>query len=737
MKQLLFSILLFAFGCSGGEISLGGNTGAGLKNVEVTMTFTVMATKADDIESAVQDLWIGQYDASGNLLICHYLDNITGNSMTLQLKEAAGCNIYFVANAGDLGKIINFDTYQLAYASGGLSTSEGIPASGNIPLYGSLEDQQVSVSYTPATIELSRLLGHVKLSFTLGAGFGLTVKSVSLCSVPAAIQCKEPTSQASDMSYQTFSKTQLVTGSPAVYEWYVPENKAGTIASNQDGYAADERHKCGGSSVPNATYIEITGDIQVEDITYSDVQFRLYPGDDANDYSIKRNRPYDVNLTLTGIDFSDPRVLLTIPDMVPLLFDALPDQTGSVQITARPGYDWNIALPDWLSATINGVEVDPGSELSHKGPVSVDFTTKSLNLYAEDRELVSVFGDKLSVKQSGSMLSVSVDAGFGLGTGTLTVTIDATEGLPWTVTTNDETNRFTLDKTTGIGSSTISVSATEANSDVELSGVQYQVAVDNTEPVRSEPFLVTQGLVWDGNKLYVGKTSGGDNKLVIEIDSVDAGKMVYYQVPAAMTSCANRYGGTGWRLPTLAELKAMYSYKNALSALSNIHLGTNKTSDGYWSSTPGGSGYQTLLFQTGFTDWYDGRYGMGGTKPILLVSLRPYNRTAQRTANRIISTNITNFNMNKSNLVASLAAELKIPVNRSKKFVDAFTELVVDRLQHGEIIALQGFGTLEPWHQAARAGRNPKTGTSCLIPQRISAKFKPGKYLLEKLNDPK
>lgn len=93
--------------------------------------------------------------------------------------------------------------------------------------------------------------------------------------------------------------------------------------------------------------------------------------------------------------------------------------------------------------------------------------------------------------------------------------------------------------------------------------------------------------------------------------------------------------------------------------------------------------------------------------------------------------------MNKSDLVTSLAAELKIPVNRSRKFVDAFTELVGDRLQQGESIVLQGFGTLELWHQTAREGRNPKTGTPCLIPQRTSAKFKPGKFLLEKLNDSK
>lgn len=645
MKQLLFSILLFAIGCSGGEISLGGNAGAGLKDVEVTMTFTVgkssvstdttvVTTKADVVGDAVRDLWIGQYDASGNLLIYYYLKKVSaaGNSITLQLKESADCNIYLVANAGDLGKVADFDTYRLAYTSGGLSTSEGIPASGNMPFFGSLENQQVSVSYKPATVELSRLLGHVKLSLTLGDGFGLTVKSVSLCSVPTALQCKEPTGQASGISYQIFSKTSIITGSSAVYEWYVPENKAGTIPSGQDGYAADERHKCGGNSVPNATYIEVIGDIEVDNVTYSDIQFRLYPGENANDYSIKRNRPYEVNLTLTGIDFSDPRVLLTIPDMVPLVLGALPDQAGNVQITARPGYDWSITLPDWLSAKVNGTDVDAGSTLSHKGPVPVEFTTKALNLYAEEREFTPVLDDKqLSVKQSGSALSVSVDGSFGLEAGSLTVTIDATDGLPWTITTTDETNCFTLNSTTGIGSATLSVSAGEGGE--EIFRAPYQITVDGTTPARSESFNIIQGLVWDGNKLYVEKADrsssgiGGSASLAnvldktyavaIEIDDEDMLLNVHvHDYKTANSNCAGKYATGDWRLPTIYELVAMYHHKEALSVLKNINIGT-ADKNGYMSSSQ--YPYQrgaltTLCFAGKRLDWWD--LGMG-SNPIM------------------------------------------------------------------------------------------------------------------------
>lgn len=91
--------------------------------------------------------------------------------------------------------------------------------------------------------------------------------------------------------------------------------------------------------------------------------------------------------------------------------------------------------------------------------------------------------------------------------------------------------------------------------------------------------------------------------------------------------------------------------------------------------------------------------------------------------------------MNKNDLINRLAEKLGITRIASKKYLEAFEEALGEALQEGSPVMLQGFGTFTLWKQAGRPARNPKTGVPCMIAPRNSVKFKPGKGLLEKLND--
>ena len=90
--------------------------------------------------------------------------------------------------------------------------------------------------------------------------------------------------------------------------------------------------------------------------------------------------------------------------------------------------------------------------------------------------------------------------------------------------------------------------------------------------------------------------------------------------------------------------------------------------------------------------------------------------------------------MNKADLVNELAEKMGISQKQSRKFINTFQAILTERVKEDEII-LQGFGTFHPWSQTAREGRNPRTGETCLIRPRRSVKFKPGKMLLQKLNN--
>ena len=90
--------------------------------------------------------------------------------------------------------------------------------------------------------------------------------------------------------------------------------------------------------------------------------------------------------------------------------------------------------------------------------------------------------------------------------------------------------------------------------------------------------------------------------------------------------------------------------------------------------------------------------------------------------------------MNKTELVAAMAAKSELTKKDSEKALKAFTEVVAEQLKKGEKIQLVGFGTFEVSERAARVGRNPQTKQEIKIPASKAPKFKAGKALKDSLN---
>lgn len=93
--------------------------------------------------------------------------------------------------------------------------------------------------------------------------------------------------------------------------------------------------------------------------------------------------------------------------------------------------------------------------------------------------------------------------------------------------------------------------------------------------------------------------------------------------------------------------------------------------------------------------------------------------------------------MNKTELVAAVAASAELTKKDAEKAVKAFTEVVTEQLKKGEKIQLVGFGTFEVTNRAARNGKNPQTGKAIKIPASKAPKFKAGKALKDAVNAPK
>lgn len=93
--------------------------------------------------------------------------------------------------------------------------------------------------------------------------------------------------------------------------------------------------------------------------------------------------------------------------------------------------------------------------------------------------------------------------------------------------------------------------------------------------------------------------------------------------------------------------------------------------------------------------------------------------------------------MNKIELARALQKARGCSMTEATEVLNVFIKVLTEQLAKDEPVNLQGFGSLRPWHQNTRPGRNPKTGTPVTVPSRISVKFHPGKFLLEALNKKK
>ena len=399
-----------------------------------------------DKEQAINNVWVGQYDDSGNLMSCDYITSILAdNQVIIKLKPSpmVACHIWFVTNADDLSTIPAIQTesglkehrLSCVTATGGLEgdacTMTGM-WSGIVPKTGISVDKANAVS-------LTRLMAKITFHYviTTTPGFSFVPTSVKLVNVPDKSQIETPVSPLS---------TPLIysgeTGSSGTtMSWYLPENMAG----NGDAVSSLKERIAEGVKSP-ATYIELAGDAVQGGVSYSNVAIRFYPGDKnkLDNYDIERNGHYTMDIALGGLDLSDKRITIgDIPEIQnPGNLPAAKGETAEVQITARQGQKWMLDLPLWLSATIEGKtqSASPGSILSYQGPCKVTFKTEESNPKAEIRSIdfpIAVEEGKpeqtLTLTQDASVLNVpATPVRIGAVPGSVAdFSFTATAGLQW------------------------------------------------------------------------------------------------------------------------------------------------------------------------------------------------------------------------------------------------------------------------------------------------------------------
>ena len=93
--------------------------------------------------------------------------------------------------------------------------------------------------------------------------------------------------------------------------------------------------------------------------------------------------------------------------------------------------------------------------------------------------------------------------------------------------------------------------------------------------------------------------------------------------------------------------------------------------------------------------------------------------------------------MIKSELVLKIAEQNPHLYQRDvENIVNAILDTIGDALARGDRVELRGFGAFSVKKRDARTGRNPRTGESVSVSEKVIPVFKTGKEMRQRLNAP-
>lgn len=296
----------------------------------------------------------------------------------------------------------------------------------------------------------------------------------------------------------------------------------------------------------------------------------------------------------------------------PVTLAATAGASGTLTFKGTSGLPFSITTPDWLSLTGSTPGTTDGSSQT------VGYTASRMNLNSTELSgNITVKGGniekKVAVTRSGSTFTVSpteINLTKDVSSGSVTVT--GTSGLPWTVSPAEETNGITPATTsstaTGSGQ-TLTFNAAENKGDarsatftIAVAGGNHSKQVTVNQAARGifltidqdvftsyrtvstdidtyPPFNVDGAINHHNIKIFetVGKMNGS---YTIQVQKGQKSEPAPYVTQQNYCFSLDE-DGTGWRMPTLIELRAMDLNKDKIA---NFEGASSIINNGYWSS---------------------------------------------------------------------------------------------------------------------------------------------------------
>jgi integration host factor subunit beta len=85
--------------------------------------------------------------------------------------------------------------------------------------------------------------------------------------------------------------------------------------------------------------------------------------------------------------------------------------------------------------------------------------------------------------------------------------------------------------------------------------------------------------------------------------------------------------------------------------------------------------------------------------------------------------------LTKAELSKEIALNCKSPLKEGKELLEIILNAMARAISRGERVEIRGFGTFATRVRNARIGRNPKTGSTVMVPAKRVPYFRPSKEL--------
>lgn len=354
MKKLIYTVvcmMLFCCACSDADIELNPATQA---KQQLAMTFRCGAmspTRAATDDTRIDDINLYLFPANGDPARHLYIAPV--RPVVLELPKG-DYTLYAIANLGhDAGERtqdfvrtlrVERDPFALENAPFPMSAEQAISVR---------DDMQIAVS-------LIRAVAKVNFSYTVAADFAKSfcVKSVQLHNVPRSAilfgsSRADNAGAVADMApVETSATTYIAT-------YYLLENRQG------ENISINEQQQKNETRAPQyATYIAITGEADGIKVMY-----RIYLGENnTTDFNVTRNRVYNIDARILGMNTIDWRVSTAELSVVPFAESYAPQEhaTAKLQLicTNDPGNAYYLSCQVEAgtgTVTIDGEERQPNT----------------------------------------------------------------------------------------------------------------------------------------------------------------------------------------------------------------------------------------------------------------------------------------------------------------------------------------------------------------------------------------